>query len=103
MVDPLGTVGSVTDHPQALHLASGDQVIEVPSWVALYAVRYALGRQTYAHHDALHLVRRHWPALRRWRRQIVDDVQAVVDANPGSYEASTAQLLLEWIEEQETG
>lgn len=87
-------------HPDVLHLGSGDEMIEVRSWVALYAIRYALGRQTYAHHDALHLIRRHWAPLRRWRRQITDDLQAVIDRAPGTYEATTSAELLDWIAEQ---
>lgn len=61
-----------------------------------------LGRLTYAHADALGLIRTYWPFLRRWRDSIESDLRlAMSDVLPGRKDG--CQELLDWIETREAG
>lgn len=79
----------------------GEQV-EVEPWVLLMAFRYGLGRRTYAHGDALSLVRRYWPQMERWQGSIVSDLEHALQPvfeMPDDQRRATEDLLL-WIAEQ---
>ena len=48
-----------------------DSCIEVPEWAVISAVRYALGRSSYAVGDTADLVRSLWPKLSDHARKII--------------------------------
>lgn len=79
------------------------QVLVAPE-VVVYAIRYGLGRLTYAHSDALELVKAHWPLIveRGWARTTRNDVEAVVQTTTDAHTRNTAREVLEWIDAQPT-
>lgn len=75
----------------------------VPAYVILYAVRYGLGRQTYAHADALQLIRNYWPLLRQWKDSVVGDLHLTL-ARMGDNNLERKRELkavLDWINDRE--
>lgn len=48
-----------------------DSLIEVPEWAVISAVRYALGRSSYAVGETVDLVRSLWPRLSDGAREII--------------------------------
>ena len=63
----------------------GDAPVTVPLWAVLYAIRYGMGRRTYAHSDAARLVIEHADALRAagWADTILSDIDtAREDGDP---------------------
>lgn len=37
--------------------------VEVPAWALLYAIRYGMGRMTYANADVAELAKQHWDGV----------------------------------------
>lgn len=70
----------------------------VSPWTVLMAVRYGLGRPTYAHADALALMVRHWPALRQFKTSIVADLEAQARTGMNEEIRATSADALNWIE-----
>lgn len=65
--------------------------VEVDILVVLYAIRYGMGRMTYANNDASSLARQYWDDLNpSWQRQIKDDAMRLAD---------TERLPWHWLEE----
>lgn len=80
--------------------------VQVDPFVVLYAFRYGLGRFTYAHGDALKLMRDHWPHLRQWRDSIEADLERIADEPAQNTtlacgNAESCDEALEWIAEVE--
>lgn len=61
-----------------------NEQVQVDASIVLYAFRYGLGRLTYAHGDALGVVRANWSAVRKWRETIERDLQATMARCTGS-------------------
>lgn len=75
----------------------------VEPWVVLYAIRYGLGRFTYAHSDAIGLIKTHWSDLEEWSDSIVHDLEDIADGRrAGLADESIAKCVecLQWIAAQ---
>lgn len=89
--------------PLAARPSPPDTLTETVSpWTVLMAVRYGLGRLTYAHYDAVSLVVRHWDVLAPSRDSILADLMAVERNTllPSDIRESAADLIA-WIEMRE--
>lgn len=75
--------------------------IEVEPYVILYAIRYGLGRLTYAHNDAIGLIKEHWPHLEAWSSSIIADLERVIRTTTSRDIRDSADAMLDWIQEQQ--
>jgi hypothetical protein len=55
-----------------------ESVFEVDDWTVLMAIRYGMGRQTFANMDASNLAKRFWHKLpRKFQASIKEDVESL--------------------------
>lgn len=57
--------------------------VEVPLWAVLYAIRYGMGRLTYANSDAARLAKEHWEKFdESTQQQIRRDAKEMISRDP---------------------
>lgn len=75
-MDPSGRLGQPQGHTrQPAGDAMTAELVEVEPLTVLYAIRYGLGRLTYAHGDAITLALTHASALRQWADSLIPDIR----------------------------
>jgi hypothetical protein len=66
---------------------SMNEYVGVPLWVVVYAIRYGMGRKSYANEEASELAKEFWSDIPEFiQHQIVYDVERLDDDEHSSWE-----------------